>query len=235
MHLMYVDESGDCGYPADGLFPAQGGPTRYFVRAGLVVHGWRWLQVHDLITNFKRARGLKWDDEIKATHLRAGKGAFEKWRKPDRQQFLLDLLESVAREIDITLLVVAIAKDRVDRTQRERFTNPAVRSLELLLERYNSYLAAQRDRSGIAILDSVEAENDENLRYFQGYLLTYSDHIDPRRIVETTLFMPSHTSNLLQLADICTNVAYRRFSRDDENAEEYRRIKMRVEAEKIWP
>jgi hypothetical protein len=232
---MYVDESGDPGYPRSGDFPARGGPTRFFVRAGVVVHGWKWMQVNKMIADFKRSRGLTWDAEIKAKHIRRGKKAFAGWSPSDRKQFLLDLLDSIGREIDVHILVVAIAKDRVDRTRRERFTNPSVRSLEFLLERYNLFLSEQTDRSGIAILDSTESENDEKLRYFQNYLLRFSDHLDPRRIVEGTLFMPSHTTNLLQLADICANVIYGRFARSDGNREEYKRIESRVFAEKIWP
>lgn len=235
MHLMYVDESGDCGYPASGGFPPNGGPTRLFVRGGVIVHGWRWMRIQDSMANFKTSHRLKWDAEIKATHLRAGKGAFAHWSPKDRRTFLLDLLDSVGREIDISILVVVIDKESVDRQQRERFTNPAVRSLELLLEHYNQFLAEQKDKTGIVILDPVESSNDENLRYFQNYLLRFSDHLDPRRIVEGTLFMPSHTSNLLQLADVCTNVAYRHYARPDGNEEEYSRIRGRVVTEKRWP
>lgn len=235
MHIMYVDESGDCGYPQGPSFPMAGGPTRYFVRSGVVLHGWKWMQIHQMVADFKTSRGLKWDAEIKATHLRAGKGAFAGWSPADRRQFLLDLLDSIGREIDVHVLVVAISKERVDRGQRERFTNPSVRLLELLLERYNSFLAEQRDKSGIVILDAAESKSDETLRYFQSYLLCFSDHIEQRRIVEGTLFMPSHTSNLLQLADVCTNVIYRRYARPDGNEEEYRRISARICAEKVWP
>ncbi|UCC30467.1 MAG: DUF3800 domain-containing protein [Phycisphaerales bacterium] len=235
MHLMYVDESGDCGYPPSGDFPLTGGPTRFFVRAGVVLHGWKWMHIDKRIADLKQSGGLTWDQEIKATHLRAGKGAFSGWSPSDRRQFLFDLLDTIGREIDVRLLVVAIDKSRIDRGQRERFTNPAVRSLELLLERYNFFLREQTDKSGIAILDTVESKSDENLRYFQSYLLRFSDHLDPRRIVEGALFMPSHASNLLQLADVCTNVLYRRYARADGNEEEYKRIVPLICTGKVWP
>ncbi|MFQ5491727.1 MAG: DUF3800 domain-containing protein [Phycisphaerae bacterium] len=235
MHMMYVDESGDCGYPNSASFPKSGGPTRFFVRAGVVLHGWKWLQLNQLVSDFKQAHGLKWNDEIKATHLRAGKGAFAGWKPPKRSEFLLDLLEAIGHQKHLSLLVVAIDKSLVDRGQRERFTNPAVRSLELLLERYNLFLRDQPDKSGIAILDPVESKSDENLRYFQSYLLEFSAHLEPRRIVEGALFMPSHTSNLLQVADVCTNVAFRRFTRADGNKREYERIESRISADKTWP
>jgi|GEM_PF-6566484 len=67
MHLMYVDESGDTGFPKPGaLFPDTGGPTRQFVRSGVIVHSWKWQQVDHAISQFKRARNMAWDAEIKA-------------------------------------------------------------------------------------------------------------------------------------------------------------------------
>lgn len=235
MHLMYVDEAGDPGHPKSGDSTSSGGPTRFFLRAGVVLHGWKWMRVNKMIADFKRSRGLAWDTEIKANHIRRGKKAFAGWSPSDRKEFLLDLLESIGREIDVHILVVVIAKEQVDRMQRERFANPSVRSLELLLERYNLFLSGQSDKCGITILDATESKSDENLRYFQNYLLKFSDHLDPRRIIEGTLFMPSHTTNLLQLADVCANVIYRRYARPDGNKEEYRRIESRVVVEKVWP
>lgn len=232
---MYVDESGDPGYPPNDQFPSSGGPTRFFVRAGVIIHGWHWLHVHQRVLDFKRSRALTWRDEIKATELRAGKGVFAGWTPADRNQFLLDLLDTVAREIEIHIIVVAIDKTKVDRQQNERYTNPSVRSFEFLLERYNLFLGAQKDKSGIVILDPVESKSDENLRYFQSYLLERSEHLEPRRVVEGALFMPSHTSNLLQIADVCTNVAYRRWARGDRNRTEYQRVETRIWAVKEWP
>lgn len=235
MHIMYVDESGDGGFPADGAFPDTGGPTRWFVRGGIVLHGRQWLRVHRIVSSFKRSRHLPWNAEIKATHLRAGKGSFAGWPPHDRKQFLLDLLETITRETTLRVLVVAINKPKVDLSKRDRLSRPEVRSLELLLERYNEFLGMQPDKNGVVILDSVESASDENLRYFQSYLLEHSDHLEPRRIVEGAMFMPSHTTNLLQVADVCTNVAYRRFARADRNREEYARLKNRIWVEKVWP
>ncbi len=235
MHLMYVDESGDPGIPLAGSAAPRGGPTRFFVRAGLVVHDRKWFRVDTMVANFKRTHGLAWDSEIKATELRAGKGSFAGWDPQKREQFLLDLLYAVAREDCLSILAVAIDKTQVDHLHRMRYSNPSVRSLELLLERFNEFLLDQKDHCGITILDAIESKNDANLRYFQNYLRRFSEHVDPQRIVEGTLFLPSHTSNLLQLADVCTNVVYRRYSRDDGNAAEYAQIQDRVWVEKKWP
>ncbi|MFA7237863.1 MAG: DUF3800 domain-containing protein [Phycisphaeraceae bacterium] len=98
-----------------------------------------------------------------------------------------------------------------------------------MLERHNEFLSQQRHRTGIVILDSVKATQDQNLRYFQNYLRNFSEHLDARRIVEGTLFLPSHTCNLLQVADVCGNVLYR------EIPGEMQRIDKRIVAQKTWP
>lgn len=59
MHLMYVDESGDPGFPKPGEeFPVAGGPSRSFLRAGVVVHSWKWSRIDAQIADFKKAWGL---------------------------------------------------------------------------------------------------------------------------------------------------------------------------------
>jgi len=230
MHLMYVDESGDPGYPAVGMpFPPTGGPTPWFVRVGIILHSWKWYGVHSRIEQFKASRFLKWDDEIKATSLRTGSGAFATWRAEDRAVFLADFLDTINKEMDISILVVRIDKSKVDTTRKDRLVNPAVRSLELLLTLYDEFLGTVHDRTGIVILDSINQKKDQELRYFQNYLKNFSTLIDRRRIIDGTFFMGSHESNLLQVADICSNVFY------GNAPEEVTRIKRCCIKDLTWP
>lgn len=235
MHIMYVDESGDPGFPRTPASDWGSGPTTHFVRAGAIVHGWKWANINDRLANFKKARNVPWDAEIKAHHLRTGRGAFQGWPPAERREFLNDFLDTLAREVDLNLIEVVIDKRKVDQSQRPRYSNPAVFSLELLLERYSSFLRGQKDRCGITVLDSCEAASDENLRYFHGFLREYSSHLESQHIVESTLFMKSHTTNMLQVADVCANVFYRYHATDGRNADEYDRIKERIFANKEWP
>ena len=108
-------------------------------------------------------------------------------------------------------------------------------SFEFLLERYSSFLHGQRDKCGITVLDSCEAKSDENLRYFHAFLRKFSSHLESQYIVESTLFMESHTTNMLQVADVCANVFYRYHATGGSNADEYDRIKGRIVASKEWP
>jgi len=212
MHMMFADESGDPGYPRKGTWKGWGGST-HFARVGVIIHGWRWKAWHDRLTSFKRNRGLTWDAEIRASDIRRGKGAFVGWDQNRRQFFMSELMTLVGGNTDITLLGVVIDKRLVDTAKGERLVKPEVRSLELLLERYNSFLHDQRDRSGIVILDPTKEKSDDNLRHFQSFLLAQSPHLSPRHIVEGTFFAKSHTSNLMQIADVCTNVFYREIVR----------------------
>jgi hypothetical protein len=207
MYMMFVDESGDPGYPRGGNWKGWGGST-HFARVGVIIHGWKWKAWHDRLTSFKRNRGLTRDVEIKASHIHRGKGAFVGWDQKRRQFFMDQLLVLVGGDPDITLLGVVIDKRQVDTTKSDRLVKPEVRSLELLLERYNGFLDSQRDKSGIVILDPTKETSDDNLRYFQSFLLDQSEHLNPLHIVEGTFFAKSHTSNLLQVADVCTNVFY---------------------------
>lgn len=204
---MFVDESGDPGFPKDGDWSKFGG-SKFFVRVGVIIHGWKWKAWHRQMLNFKDNRGLLWSAEIKANHIRRGKGAFTGWEEKRRLAFAEDFAKLIGFNREITLIGVAIDKTKVNPASRDRITRPEVRSLELLLERYNHFLERQNDKAGIVILDPVEESKDDDLRYFQSFLLDQGRNFENSHIVEGTFFAKSHTSNLLQVADFCANVFY---------------------------
>ena len=227
MHMMFVDESGDPGF-------GKGASDRY-VRAGVIVHGWKWKGVDERIRAFKVTRGLDWRDEIRANDIRRGHNAFRDKPPAERQTFLEDLLDTIGRESpELSMIGVCIHKHMVDTSRRERLVNPVVRSIELLLESYNAFLGRQTDRCGIVILDECEASNDANIRYFQNYLRRFSERIDARRIVEGTMFLSSGSSNLLQLADVCANVLFRRYRWDEAGTREWAKLASKFEFVE-WP
>lgn len=218
MHMMFVDESGDPGYPSNGKWHGWGG-SRLFARVGVIIHGWKWKTWNQRLFEFKHNRGLMWDAEIKASNIRRGKGAFVGWDAVRREQFMLELATLIGMNEDITLLGIVFDKTKIDVTQCERMVKPEVRSLELLLEKYNFFLDGQSDKAGIVILDPVKETSDDNLRRFQGYLLAQSPNLRPLHIVESTFFAKSHTSNMIQIADVCSNIFYREMSRGDAHRE----------------
>lgn len=222
---MFVDESGDPGYPQGCSWQSWGGST-HFARVGVIIHGWKWKAWNDRLVTFKQNRGLTWDVEIKASHLRQGKGSFAGWDKNRRNLFLSDMMVMVGGNTDITLIGVIIDKRKVDTAKCDRLVKPEVRTLELLLERYNFFLDGQKDKAGIVVLDPTKEKSDDNIRYFQSFLLAQSENLKPLHIVESTFFAKSHTSNMIQVADVCTNVFYRELSRG-ENSREFKSIYQR--------
>jgi len=212
MFMMFVDESGDPGYPADGNWSRFGG-SPMFARVGAIIHGWKWKGWNERLIDFKRRNGLAWNDEVKASDIRTGTGSFSGWDKEKRLAFLQDLAQIVGGNTDITLIGVAIDKRRVDASKKDRLVKPQIRSMELLLERYNMFLRQQKHRAGIVILDPTRERSDDNIRYFQSYLQVHSEHLRPLHIVEGTFFAKSHTSSMIQLSDVCTNIFYRHIVR----------------------
>lgn len=41
MHIMYVDEAGDPGFPPTNESFGDHGPSKRYLRVGVVTHGWR--------------------------------------------------------------------------------------------------------------------------------------------------------------------------------------------------
>ncbi len=108
---------------------------------------------------FKHSSGLTWNSEVKASDIRNGKRAFAGWDNPRRTLFLTDLCRLIGSVNEFTLIAVVIDKTKIDVTQTDRMVKPQVRSLELLLERYNGFLRGQTDKSGIVILDPMPFGN----------------------------------------------------------------------------
>lgn len=243
MYMMFVDESGDAGYPQSDDWHKWRG-SLYYARVGVTIHGWQWKTWNRRLLQFKQTHGLKWNDEIKAKHIRDGSGDFTGWDPEKRNLFLQELLLLINKNQNITLFGVAIDKKKVDVTKSDRLVRPEIRSLEFLLERYNSFLGEQKDKSGIVILDPMQQSHDDKVRYFQSYLQEHSSHLKPLHIVEGTFFAKSHTSNMIQMADVCSNVFYRHLVKARNWEAEWNSLKPRFWSRnsrargygiKIWP
>lgn len=242
MYMMFVDESGDPGYPADGKWTDFGG-SKIYTKVGVILHGWKWKAWNERLTQFKRQNGLVWNDEIKASFIRKGKGCFVGWDAGRRMRFLNDLAALIGQHVDMSLIGIVIDKRKVDISQSERVVKPDIRSMEFLLERYNFFLDGQKDKAGIVVLDPIHEKSDDEIRYFQSYLQTHSTHFKPLHIVESTFFAKSHTSNMIQVADVCTNIFYHEMLHK-KNDEPYKAIhgrffhlkgKIMGVGIKVWP
>lgn len=225
--MMYVDESGDQGFGSKS--------SARFVRVGAIVHDSDRQVIDESVTEFKTKCGLRWDAEIRAADIRRGSNAFNRMKPKERSAILNQFLELIAgNAARIRILGVCIHKQLVDTSLKKRLSNPGVRSVEMLLERYNAFLDRKKDNRGLVILDECEATNDANIRYFQNYLRQHSDRIKAKRIVEGTMFLPSGSSNLLQVADVCANVLFRRYRFQDQATSEWSKLERSFEIVE-WP
>jgi hypothetical protein len=112
MYLMYADESGDCGMPADGS------PTRYFCLSGVVVHELRWLDTINELLNFRRwlrARyGVFLKAEIHAGEMISKPGkldpTLQRLRKHERLAIIRQLADKLATLSDIRIINIVVDK-----------------------------------------------------------------------------------------------------------------------------
>jgi hypothetical protein len=236
MQLIYIDESGDSSLPTS--------PTEFFkhsehfIRVGIGFHDKKWSKINYAIEKFRTQKGLPTDLEIHATDVLYGKKQVTKvingkktkdktlnWfgykmrTREERRNFLSDYLKAIFNLKCITIFAVVVHKKNIDLTipQNHIARNPKLKSLELMTERVNYFLCKSTDQKGMLIMDSVNGEDDKLHHDFQRFLYKNSNHIRPYQFVETILFAPSHHSNLLQLADVCTFALKRKVVDSDDS------------------
>lgn len=248
MHLIYVDESGD-----DGL---SSGASDYFVRCGLILHDRKWRRINNNVVNYRKSKKIPIDVEIHATDIKRGKskkrsGGKRKlicnwwgkhFKKVNERINELERICNLINNSDITLIFVAIDKVKIDRNKIEKNTIKN-RSWEYLIERINLFLISQEDKCGMIISDAIESNIESEHRNFVKALKRKSKHINPEQFIETILFEPSESSNLLQLADVASYSFFRHINYNDSTY--FNHLKYRVfefddprernSGIKIWP
>ena len=112
MYLMYADESGDCGMPADGS------PCRYFCLSGVVVHETRWQDtINDLLTfrrSLKQRYGVFLEAELHSAEMigRAKKldPSVQNLKKHQRLAIIRQFADMLAGLSGISIINVVIDK-----------------------------------------------------------------------------------------------------------------------------
>ena len=233
---MYADESGDAGLPDNPLAKFKG--SDYFVRVGIVVHDKKWHSVNARIRNFKISKRIPSHEELHAAEVISGKSKTSKKEKgkqkkikktnwygekyknrEDRLKILKDFLVSVFLGKNIVVFGVVIDKRNINLgLPKQNFNRqPKLKSLEFLSERFTHYIKRQTDKNGLIIMDSVNLKDDEVIRNFQKKLYAESKFIKAGNFIESILFCPSDSTNLLQLADVCSYAVYRKFFMKDNS------------------
>lgn len=118
---------------------------------------------------------------------------------------------------DITLIFIIIDKTRLDTTFPGYRNIPKENSWEFLIERYNFFLNNAKDQVGIIISDAVEHNIEKTHREFARAIYTQSSHVKEFHFIESIMFEPSESSNLLQLVDIASYASFRKFNSKDSS------------------
>lgn len=232
MHLIYVDESGDDGFAADGFYKSGATPTPFFTRSAVVLHDWKWQTIVNEVKAFRVKYQIPASEEIHATQILNGRSKTylkngqrisppnffgQRWPdKTDRRNLLLDLCKMIA-DLDLVLIGIAIEKSKINSTRPDFKKLPKDFSWEFLIERVNYFLSQARDKRGMMISDAVEVNLEKYHRSFTKALIASSMHIRQFHFIETLLFEPSESSDLLQLADVVSFAVGRKFNCDDDS------------------
>jgi hypothetical protein len=155
MHLMYVDESGDCGLVNS--------PTRYFILAGLVVHELRWQGVLNVLADFRRRMrakfGLLMREEIHAAKLVNDPGPLVRLAKHDRLTIVREFADCLGgMSADLDLIVVIL-----DKSNKPPGYDVFSAAWKILIQRFQNTIANHNfrgprnaDDRGILIADDTD-------------------------------------------------------------------------------
>lgn len=216
MYLMYVDESGDCGMPADGS------PSRFFCLTGAVVHELRWLNTMDQLLEFRHWLKSKYkvylDDELHAADMISKPGrtapALQRLKKHERLAIIRHFADLIARLSYISLINVVVdkqgkvpSKDEVFRwawyTLFQRFENTI---------RYQNFPGPKEtDDRGIVLPDDTdggklrrylnEMRLKNPLKVHQDHGASFYEDKPIKVIIEDPILRDSRESYLIQVAD----------------------------------
>lgn len=209
MYLCYVDESGDTGP----------GSSKHLLLGATALFEGRWGWVQDTL---RRMIGGYFPPgqqprEIHCAEIRGGKGDYRGLSKATRTQILDDVCELVRSNLDSELRLFTVIIDKAYWYAR----NPGKTGHDLygyafeeLVNRFDLYLrrsyANGRPTKGMMIVDPHASALSAALRSSLGRFQTTGTRWSRvHHVIETVLFLHSHESPGLQLADLCAFATWR--------------------------
>jgi hypothetical protein len=200
MHLAYFDESGDSG-------PVATSPTRFFVLGCVMMHESVWRVNLDTILAMRRrarlAAGIPVTAELKAAHIRKGRGALLplRWSPDRRGKFLGQLLRWQDKHLQLKSFAIAIDKQKLQagRDPRELAWQYALQRVDTFCRKGGSNAMLFPDAGhGYFIRRLVRKIRRHQLIQgrFGGTL-----QVKAERIIEDPNDRQSHESLFVQLAD----------------------------------
>ncbi len=219
VYLMYVDESGDSGLPANGS------PTRYFCLSGVVVHELRWRDTLSALLDFrrwiKRRYSVYLDDELHAAEMvgKASKLApsLRALKKHERLAIIRHFADELSRRSDISIVNVVVDKATGKLTNKEDVFRGAwyrlFQRFENTIERRNFPGPRNPADRGIVLADGTDAERVR--RYLQSMRVSNRLRVSQSSgsfvvfdrpivgLIEDPIMLDSKHSYFVQAADCC--------------------------------
>jgi hypothetical protein len=217
MYLMYVDESGDCGLPADGS------PSNLFCLSGLVVHELRW---RDTLADLAAFRRWLWstyrvniEDEIHAAEMinKPSKLAksLQRLKKHQRLSIIRHFADAISGLADVNIINVVINKRSGKVPTKDEVFRRAWYSLFQRFEntiRYQNFPGPKNaDDRGIVFPDNTDGQKLKeflqqmrlkNVLKIRGPSGSSSYKDEPIRvIIEDAIMRDSRDSYFVQAAD----------------------------------
>lgn len=217
MYLMYVDDSGDCGMPADGS------PSNLFCLSGLVVHELRWRDTMAELIRFRHWLKGRYkvylEDEIHAADMisKPSKVAasFQQLKKHERLAIIRNFADAIATLSDISIINVVVDKRAGRVPNKDEVFRRAWYSL---FQRFENTIRCQNfpgpknaDDRGIVFpdntdgqklrrfLDAMRVRNQFKVRQRSGAFVYKDEPI--KVIIEDPVLRDSRESYLIQAAD----------------------------------
>lgn len=204
MYLLYVDESGSVGDPAQ----------KYFVLAGVAVfeRQTHWIEQH-LNTIAQRFSPDYQAIELHGSPMRSGKEGWKQFSLPERLTAVKDALRfAIAENKSVRLFASVIAKAALVGE------DPVIHAFEQLSNRFDAYLKRLHHQNntqrGLMLFDKSTTEQRIQIlaREFK-----YQGHTwgKTHNYAEVPVFLDSKASRLIQLADLVAYAIYRYYEHQD--------------------
>ena len=206
MYLLYADESGSIADPGQ----------KFFVLAGIAVpeRATHWIE-SDLDTI---ARRFDADDpyrvELHGSPMRTGRDGWDQYPRQDREQALLNALESGIAKRKVKVFGIVLRKDKHPGKDIVQV------AFEQLCSRFDLYLkriyrTKGEGHRGLILFDKSSTERGIQMmaRDFK-----HKGHSFGRthNYAEVPVFLDSRASRLIQLADIVAYALFRKYEHNDD-------------------
>lgn len=224
MYLLYLDGSGDPGWPP----PYGTSAHNYFILAGLCIKDTDWhrynSRARSLLTEYF-GKSIPKDKELHRSLLIAGNAPFHNLREEDRKKMDNDVFNLIL-ELKPTLFASVVDKMAHKQEWGERAMRPDSMALRHIASGFNIFLQ-RRKEMGIIIMDECEARKDGDLKelicdaHENGIVLKSQRKVTPppqnnlENIVEAVMFTPSKDCHLVQLSDFCANALFAKYVRNN--------------------